>query len=128
MYQPDEVTAFVNSVNAPCSSSSWEQKNLENKAIRPARIETATTSCFFSSSAMNGDQSPYQLLAEEEDETSDSNKLDLGHHHHHHHHYHHQQQQQLLHHHHHSLTSDSFLPIRPNSLEQEEIDSWFLSF
>jgi len=126
MYQPDEVTAFVNSVNTPCSSSSWEQKNLENKAIRPARIETTTTSCFFTSSAMNGDESPYQLLAEEDDETSYSNRLDLGQHHHH---YHHQQQpQQLLHHHHHSLTSDSFLPVRPNSLEQEEIDSWFLSY
>ncbi|CAM6036854.1 unnamed protein product [Sphagnum compactum] len=107
MYQPEEMTAFVNSVNTPCSSSSWEQKNLENKAIRPARIETATTS-----SAMNRDQSPYQLLAEEDDETRDSNRLDLGRRHHQHHH---------------SLTSDSFLPIRPNSLEQEEIDSWFLS-
>jgi hypothetical protein len=126
MYQPDEVTAFVNSVNTPCSSSSWEQKNLENKAIRPARIETAATSCFFTSSAMNGVESPYQLLAEEDDETSDSNRLDLGQHHHH---YHQQQQpQQLLHHQHHSLTSDSFLPVRPNSLEQEEIDSWFLSY
>jgi hypothetical protein len=124
MYQPDEVTAFVNSVNTPCSSSSWEQKNLENKAIRPARIETATTSCSPTPSAMNRDQSPYQLLAEEDDETNDSNRLDLGHHYHHHQ----QQQQQLLHHQHHSLTSDSFLPIRPNSLEQEEIDSWFLSF
>jgi hypothetical protein len=72
---------------------------------------------------MNRDQSPYQLLAEEDDETSDSNRLDLGHHYHHQK----QQQQQLLHHNHHSLTSDSFLPIRPNSLEQEEIDSWFLS-
>ncbi len=126
MYQPEEVTAFVNSVNTPCSSSPWDQKNLENKAIRPARIETATTSCFITSSAVNRDQSPDQLLAEEDDETSDRNRLDLGHHHHHH--YHQQHQQQLLHHHHHSLTSDSFLPIRPNSLEQEEIDSWFLSF
>jgi hypothetical protein len=71
---------------------------------------------------MNRDQSPYQFLAEEDDETSDSNRLDLGHHYHQQ-----QQQQQLLHHHHHSLTSDSFLPVRHNSLEQEEIDSWFLS-